>query len=597
MASQNKYLNWTPGPNDEFGRLEATEMSTHAPTTLQAVPISHAEVDLLIIGSGTGLATALAAHELGLTVAVAEKTLHVGGSTARSGGAIWLPGNPVLAEDGSTDTVESATEYLEATVADSSPRERWQTVLDLGPESVRMLGRTTTLKFNWVEGYSDYFAEVPGGNPEGRSIESRPHDLSEMGPSRERFQPAVTPMPYPLPVTSADYKWVTLSGTMPSRAEAIMLERTTQGQDGQRIGKEYAAGGQALAGGLYAGALRANIPVWTGAELVDLVSEDGRVVGARLLQGGVETTVRAKRGVVLATGGFDHNMEMRRTYQSPTMHDDLSFGAAGNTGDGILIAQRVGAAIDGMDQAWWFPAVAPAGSGSPLVMLAERALPGSLIVDSAGERFVNEAVGYLSFGQEVMRRERTGDPVGTMWMVFDQQYRDSYMYAGMVPPTMDLPEDLYEAGIAHRATSAAALAAAIGVPGTALGETLARFNEGAAAGTDQDYGRGSFAYDRYYGDPTHEGPNPNLRPINEQQLYAVQLVMSDLGTCGGIRADGNGRVLDDERQVIPGLYAQGNTAANAFGDVYPGAGATIGQGIVYGLMIAREAGRERDQGE
>lgn len=549
-------------------------------------------MDLLVIGSGTGLATALAANELGLDVAVAEKTLLVGGSTARSGGAFWIPANPVLQNAGAVDSLDRAAEYLEAAVAESGSRERWQPVLDHGAETVRMLGRTTSLKFMWAKGYSDYFPELPGGSARGRSVESRPFDLRKLGEHRSRFQPGVMAAPLPMPVTGSDYKWLNLIAKMPLRALPRAIKRVVQGIGGLLLGREYAAGGQALAGGMYDGVTRAGIPIWTGAELVDLVHEGDRVVGARLRQDGHEVTVLARFGVVLAAGGFDHDMLMRREYQSPTMTQDLSLGAVGNTGDAITIAQRAGAAIGNMDQAWWFPAVAPVGTGAPQVLLAERSLPGSIIVDSAGKRFINEATGYMSFGQEVLRRERAGDPVGTMWILFDQQYRNDYLFAGQVFPRMALPATWYRAGIAHRATSVAELAQAMGVPPAELEGTVARFNTHAGAGTDSDFGRGVSAYDRYYGEPTQE-PNPCLRPIEGSKLYAVQIVLSDLGTCGGILADGSGRALDTNGTVIPGLYAQGNTAANAFGAVYPGAGATIGQGLVYGTIIAQEVAKVR----
>lgn len=567
-------------------------MGTKVSAPLVSKLIDRTTVDLLVIGSGTGLATALAAKELGLDVAVAEKTLLVGGSTARSGGAFWIPANPVLSRDGASDTLERAAEYLEAAVAGTSSRARWQSVLDHGAETVRMLGRTTKLKFRWVKGYSDYFPELPGGSALGRSVESRPFDLRQLGSNRSSFQPEVMAAPFPMPVTGADYKWLNLIAKKPLRVLPMALRRAIQGVGGLLFGREYAAGGQALAGGMYAGAVSAKIPIWTGAELVELVRDGDRVVGARLGQSDGETIVQANHGVVLAAGGFDHNMLMRREYQSPSLVADISLGAAGNTGDAISIAQRAGAAVSNMDQAWWFPAVAPVRDAAPQILLAERSLPGSIIVDGSGNRFINEATGYMSFGQEVLRRERRGDPVGTMWMIFDQRYRNSYLFAGQVFPRSALPKAWYEGGVAHRAPSAEKLATAISVPVDALTATLKRFNAGAAAGSDSDYGRGVSAYDRYYGDPTQQ-PNPCLRPIESGPLYAVRIVISDLGTCGGLSTDGSGRVLDVEDQLIPGLYAQGNAAANVFGHVYPGAGATIGQGLVYGTVIAQAAARER----
>lgn len=293
---------------------------------------------------------------------------------------------------------------------------------------------------------------------------------------------------------------------------------------------------------------------------------------------------------MLATGGFDHRMEMRWKFQSESLGADLSLGAAANTGDGIRAGQEIGAAIDLMDQAWWFPAVAPLPGKAPAVMLAERSLPGCLIVDQHGRRFVNEATDYMSFGQRLLELERSGSPVESMWIVFDQQYRNSYVFGAELFPRMRIPQAWYDAGIAVRADNLAELGAGIGVPVPEFVETMTRFNQNAAAGEDPDFGRGRSAYDRYYGDPTVK-PNPNLRPLVNGPFYAVRMVLSDLGTCGGLKTDERARVLREDGGPIAGLYAIGNTAANAFGTTYPGAGATIAQGLVYGYIAAQEAAR------
>jgi succinate dehydrogenase/fumarate reductase flavoprotein subunit len=221
-------------------------------------------------------------------------------------------------------------------------------------------------------------------------------------------------------------------------------------------------------------------------------------------------------------------------------------------------------------------------------MLAERSLPGSFIVDQSGRRFINEATDYMTFGQQVLARERAGDPVSEMWLVFDQRYRNSYIMAGGLFPRQPIPKAWYDAGIAHHADDPAALAQAIGVPVDTFTSTFAQFNDYAEAGKDPEFERGASAYDRYYGDPTVR-PNPNLSALRVAPYYAVKMVLSDLGTCGGVVADEHARVLQEDGSLIEGLYAIGNTAGNAFGTTYPGAGATIGQGLVYGYIAARHA--------
>ncbi len=563
-------------------------MTRHSTTIPAGLPVGDTTVDLLVVGSGTGMAAALAAHELGLSVLIVEKSSYVGGSTARSGGALWLPAGPVLREAGANDTPERAASYLDSVVAGSAPPQRSAGFLTNVSAAVDMLRRTTPLRLFWARDYSDYHPEEPGGSAAGRTCECRPLDTSILGEYRTRLRPGVLEAGVSIPTTGADYRWMNLVARVPRKGIPTFAKRVAQGVGGRLLGRRYAAGGQGLMAGLFAGVLRAGIPVWTDTTLVRLDGDVDRVRGAVVDHGGREITITARRGVVLATGGFDHSMDMRWKFQSESLGTNLSLGAESNTGDGIRAAQELGADIDLMDQAWWFPAIAPLPGKAPAVMLAERSLPGCLIVDQNGYRFANEAADYMSFGQRLLELERSGSPVEAMWIIFDQQYRNSYVFGAELFPRMPIPRAWYEAGIAARADGIAELGAQIGVPASEFARTMTRFNESASAGEDPDFGRGRSAYDRYYGDPTIT-PNPNLRPLVKGPFYGVKMVLSDLGTCGGLRADGRARVLREDGGVITGLYAIGNTAANAFGTSYPGAGATIAQGLVYGYIAARDA--------
>ncbi|MGB8405799.1 MAG: 3-ketosteroid-delta-1-dehydrogenase [Mycobacterium sp.] len=555
------------------------------PSGLQITDIT---VDLLVVGSGTGLAAALSAHECGLNVLIVEKSSTVGGSTARSGGALWLPASPVLADNGAADTVARAETYLDAVVGDSAPAARSTAFLDHVTDTVNMLRRTTPMKLFWAREYSDYHPELPGGTAAGRTCECRPLNASVLGEYRSRLRGGIMKPKVPMPTTGADYKWMNLMARKPGKGLPLIIKRLAQGVGGKLLGRDYIAGGQALAAGLFAGVLRAGIPIWTSTSLTRLTGDGDRVTGAVLNHNGREVTVTARRGVVLAAGGFDHDMATRHKYQSESLRDHESLGAESNTGEAIRSATDLGAATALMDQAWWFPAVASVDGRPPAVMLAERSLPGSLIVNQDGKRFSNESEDYMSFGQRVLGLERAGTPVESMWIVFDQKYRNSYVFAAEMFPRMALPAAWYQAGVAAKADNFAELAAKIGLPTTDFVQTMTRFNEIAAAGVDPDFQRGASAYDRYYGDPTVT-PNPNLRPLTKGPFYAVKMTLSDLGTCGGLVADDRGRVHREDGAVIEGLYAIGNTAANAFGAVYPGAGATIAQGLVYGYIAGRDA--------
>ncbi len=527
-----------------------TAFSSTIPTGL---PVRDTTVDLLVVGSGSGMAAALAAHE-GLSVLIVEKSSVVGGSTARSGGALWLPASPVLADCGAGDTAERAETYLRCVVADSSPAARPNAFLANLAPAVEMLRRTTPMRLFWAKGYSDYHPEAPGGSAAGRTCECRPVDTSILGAYRARLRPGVMKASIPMPTTGADYRWLNLMARVPRKGLPLVAKRLAQGVGGLLLGRHYVAGGQALAAALFSGVLRAGIPIWTDTTLTRLNTEDGRVTGAVVEQNGQEFTITAQRGVVLAAGGFDHDMDMRWKFQSEALQIHASLGAESNTGDAIRIGQEVGAAIDLMEQSWWFPAVAPMPGGAPAVMLAERSLPGSLIIDQDGERFTNESADYMSFGHCVLAREHAGRPVENMWIVFDQQYRNGYVFAAELFPRMPIPQTWYDAGIAHKSDYMGELANFIGVPRERFLDTITRFNDGAHAGADPDFHRGQSAYDRYYGDPTIT-PNPNLRPLTKGPFYAVKMVLSDLGTCGGLRADDRARVLREDGTVIDGLYA------------------------------------------
>jgi 3-oxosteroid 1-dehydrogenase len=459
----------------------------HSATIPAGHPVADTSVDLLVVGSGTGMAAALAAHELGLSVLVVEKASHVGGSTARSGGALWLPASPVLR--GAGDTEERAATYLDSVVAGSAPRPRATGFLTHVSATVEMLRRTTPLRFFWARDYSDYHPEEPGGSAAGRTCECHPFDTSILGAYRTRLEPGLMEAPVPIPTTGADYRWMNLVARVPRKGIPTFGKRLAQGVGGRVLGRRYAAGGQGLAAGLFAGVLRAGIPVWTGTSLLRLDGDADHVRGAVVAHGGQEVTITARRGVVLATGGFDHSMDMRWKFQSESLGAHLSLGAAANTGDGIRAGQELGGGIDLMDQAWWFPAVAPLPGAAPAVMLAERSLPGSLIVNQHGRRFANESADYMSFGQRLLELERSGSPIETMWIIFDQQYRNSYVFGAQLFPRMRIPQTWYDAGIAARSDAFAELGSRIGVPVPEFTATIARFNQNASAGDDPDFGR------------------------------------------------------------------------------------------------------------
>ncbi len=540
--------------------------------------------DFVVVGSGTGMLAALTAAADGLSALIVEKSRYFGGSTALSGGGFWIPGNSLLREAGLLDSPERAREYLRNVVGGETPESRWETHILLGPAAVEVLRRRTPLRFQWMAEYPDYFPELPGGSATGRAMEPKPFDVRRLGEDRALLRPPALTVPFPMPVSGRTFRWLNLIARTP-RGMVTAAKLLGLGLGGLAIRREYAAGGGALAAGLFAGVRMAKIPVWFSSPLKDLVVENGKVAGVVVTRDDKDVTVRAKRGVLLSAGGFDRNAEWRHKYQSPQLDTDWCLGNPENTGDAIAIAQAAGADLAFMDEAWWFPAVPVPGS-MPGTLLAERSLPGQLIVDRQGRRFMNEALNYMSAGHELIKQQL---PV---WIVFDQRFRNRYLFCSSVFPRQPLPKAWYDAGIAVKTGSVTELAQRVGLP--ELPAMVQRFNLLAASGRDDDYHRGDSAYDRYYGDPTIV-PNPCLGPVDSGPFYAVQVVPGDLGTCGGIRADGFARALRPDGTIIEGLYASGNAAGNAFGRVYPGPGATIGQGLVYGYTAARHAAGKLQQ--
>ncbi|GAB2457635.1 3-oxosteroid 1-dehydrogenase [Nocardioides hungaricus] len=542
------------------------------------------EVDVVVVGAGgAGMTAALAARARGLQTVLLEKSSYFGGSTARSGGGVWIPNNYALQAAGQGDDPELSRAYLDSIVGDVVPKVRRDTYLARGPEVMDFLRERTPLRFVWVPQYADYHPEAPGGRAAGRSAEPVPMDARFLGDELDRLHPQYTKAPANLIVTQADYRRISLGLRTirgPLTMVKVLLKRIVSLVRGQKM---YAMG-NAIAIGLRKGLMDAGVPVHYDTELTGLLLEDGRVVGVRVQRGGQETVVRARRGVILGSGGFEKNLEMREKYQPQPTSVDWTTGSQFNTGGGVLAGIAAGAQVDLMDDAWWGPTI-PLPSG-PWFCLAERNLPGSIIVNQAGRRFMNEALPYVEAVHEIYRGEATGVGHVPAWMVVDQRYRNRYLFAGL-SPRQPFPGRWYKHGTVTRAATLEELAEQIDVPPGALSETVARFNGFARTGVDEDFHRGESAYDRYYSDPTVK-PNPSLHAIDHGPFYAVRIVPGDLGTKGGLVTDERARVLRPDGSAIPGLYAAGNCSSAVMGRTYAGPGATIGPALTFGYLAAED---------
>lgn len=537
--------------------------------------------DVVVIGSGAaGMTAALTAAKQGLSCVVVEKAPTFGGSAARSGAGIWIPNNPVILAAGVPDTPTKAATYLAAVVGSDVSADRQQSFLSHGPAMISFVMANSPLRFRWMEGYSDYYPELAGGLPNGRSIEPDQLDGNILGTELAHLNPPYMAVPSGMVVFSADYKWLALSAVSVKGA-AVATECLARGTKAALLGQKPLTMGQSLATGLRAGLQSAGVPVWLNTPLTDLYLENGAVTGAVVTSGGTAGLVRARRGVVVGSGGFEHNAAMRAQYQRQPIGTDWTVGAKENTGDGIQAGQRAGAALALMDDAWWGPTIPL--PDQPYFCLAERTLPGGLLINQSGSRFVNEAAPYSDV-VHIMYDRNAAAPDIPAWLIVDQNYRNRYLFKD-VAPTFTFPDNWYSSGAAYKQWTLDALATSIGVPAAALRSTVSRFNSLAASGTDTDFGRGDSAYDHYYTDPSIL-PNSCLAPLWLPPYYAFRIVPGDLGTKGGMRTDARARVLRADGSVIPGLYAAGNASAAVMGHSYAGAGSTIGPAMTFGYVAA-----------
>lgn len=535
--------------------------------------------DVLVLGTGAaGLTAAVTAAKNGASVAVFEKGDKVGGTSAWSGGQVWIPNNPHMAEHGIEDSRDKALTYIMSLSHDMIEPRLAEAYVDAGPEMVRDLERDTPVQFYAVPEFPDYHAEFPGGSMRGgRTLECPIYPFRELGEWEDR----VTPSPY-YPIPNITMSETPLGKPVPQPPSAEELARRQQSNE--------RGCGQALIGRLLRACLDRGITPRTEWRAAALEVERGSVVGVTFDTPEGRRTVRAKSGVVLATGGFEWNEELRRAFLRGPMTHPVSIKT--NTGDGLKMAMKAGAAIGNMREAWWTPVADVPESQNEmarLMIMGQRTLPHSIMVNGRGKRFTNEAANYNAFGaafheMDVARFAYANIPA---WLIFDQDYIDAYGFGYPGAPGQ-APDWLTSARTLD------ALAATLDMPADALSATVARWNGHVAEGHDPDFLRGEAAYDRWWGDPHRKGQrDATLGTIGRGPFYAIRVNPGALGTKGGPRVDPDARVLDMEGEPIPGLYAAGNVMASPFGMTYGGPGGTLGPGMTFGWLAGKHAASRR----
>jgi 3-oxosteroid 1-dehydrogenase len=548
--------------------------------------------DFVIAGSGGGsMVAALAARDQGKTTLILEKQNKVGGSTAMSGGVWWIPNNPLMRRAGRRDSYEQARTYMDAVIGPEtrgSTRARRDAFLRAGPAMVEFLEKKG-MKFHLSRQWPDYYGDRPGGNEIARSLVADLFDLNELGEWQAKLN---TYKGFSLPLPSDDIYYLPLAkrtwrGKIAILKVLLLLLRE------KLTGSRYRGQGASIQGRMLNMTLREGISVRIDTPVLDLISENDRVVGVLARCGGKNLRIRATHGVLINVGGFARNAELRHRWQRQPITNTWTNANDGDTGEIIEVAMRLGAAVENLDLSIWVPSTRyPDGRPAPDTTMPDGTVlnhmhvidiskPHLIVVNCKGERFANESGSYMEFGE---RMYQYGPP--PCWVIMDCRNRDWYPW-GLARPG-HIPRHWLETGYFIQADSLEALAERCGIDGDGLRQTVQRFNGFCVTGKDLDFNRGGRAYDRFGGDYTVK-PNPNLGSIEKPPFYACAMFPGDVGTYGGLVCDEYSRVLRDDGSVISGLYATGNSTSSVTGRYYIGAGTSIAASFIFGYIAALHA--------
>jgi len=541
-------------------------------------------VDFLVVGTGAaGLSAAITAKRNGLDTLVVESTDKWGGTTAISGGGLWLPNNPLMKADHADDSFDDALSYMNKTIGDVGPwtSEARKKAFLIGIHHFVTMLSEEGVKWARSKDYPDYYPDLPGGRI-GRALEVKPFNVRRLPKKWRKTQRISIPAPLMTDdVWLLSRAWSTPQGFVRG---AMFVFRTI---GGLATGQLKIGMGAALTGSMLEIILRQKTPVWLKSPLVDLVVEDGKVVGAVVKKGRKEVRIETRRGVMLAAGGFAHNKQWRMKYHGVP---GWSSAPEGQLGEGIEIGGKAGGALGMMDDAWWGGTTANT-NGSPYMhgfLLNERSDPWSIVVDQKGNRYLNESESYIDFGHHMLERDKIVGAIPS-WIIYDHRHTTHFLNSSLMIP--GAKKKLKKMGELVTADTLEELGEKMGVDKHTFEITIERFNRFAEEGVDKDFGRGRTAYDRYYSNPMVK-PNPNLGTIEKGPFTAQKIYPGDLGTKGGLVTDEWARVQTEDGSVIKGLYAAGNNTASVMGHTYPGPGSTIAPASVFGYLGALHASRQ-----
>ena len=554
------------------------------------------EVDVLVVGTGNGgLTAAVCNWEMGSKdVLIIEKQDKVGGTSAMSGGGIWIPNSHYAQEAGAEDSLDDAKRYLMNTLfGEDVPEDMIDTYLEKSPEMLKFLHDRTDVRYESLAEYPDYYTNMEGARAGHRSLEPSPIMASELGDNWKNMTWTHFMMRMFNRIHFTQVEAHLLMVQLPGWKKLLgrlMWDyiRDIPWRLKTPISRRLACGSAGVAR-LYLSVLKRQIPIEFNTQMVELIADGDAVLGAVVESNGQRQRIRASKGVVLASGGFEKNQELREQYLPAPTNTAWSAGNPGNEGDALLAGLSLGAKTRLMKDAWWTTTLCVPDEPSPRLAIMEKSFPGSCVVNRDGKRFANESQNYMAFQKDLFKTHTDEHPNAPAWHVFDATFRENFMVGPLMTKTMkpdfQIPKKWFDTGFVAKANSIRELADALGINADGLEETIANMNRYAQTGTDEEFGRGDSAYDRYYADPAIK-PNPCLAPIVKAPFYAMRIEAGDFGTLGGLDTDTSARVKKADGGVFEGLFAVGNCSA-AILPTYPGPGATLGPAMTMAYQAAR----------
>ena len=558
------------------------------------------EFDVVVIGTGNGgLTSAICARDGGASVLVIEKSNQYGGTSATSGGGVWIPNNRYAVAENVDDSYDDAKAYINSVSPDGMIEDDLiETYLEHGPKMIDYLHKNSRVKYRNLAHYPDYFPDNPGGKEGNRSMEPEPIPGTDLGDDlnflRDQHpQTAFTMGPIRMNFTQVEGQlllgalpgWKALFAKLFVKYIFDLPMRLFFGWKDRRLTM-----GNAGIARLILSCKDRDIPIWRNTSMSEIIFADGRVIGIKASQGEKTLNIKANKGVILASGGFEKNQELRERYLPQPTNAEWSAANVHNTGDALNEGLRLNAATHQMDTGWWSTTMKVPGQDKGWLSMVDKSMPGNYTVNKNGERFSNESQNYVSFVNDMFKEYANGNPCAPCYMIFDSDFRKNrpcgpLLQASMQPDSR-VPKEWWDPSFLTKADTLEELAEKVGLSANGLLKTQQKVNEFSKTGNDLDFQRGDTAYDRYYGDPSVE-PNPCLAPLEKGPFYCMVLYPGEMGTAGGLVIDSNARVLDTSKNPISGLYACGN-CTTALLPKYPGPGSTLGPAMTFGYLAAKD---------